>query len=122
MRRKVLLPLAVLVVAAGVAVWWQQGGTGGPVGDGAARRYFARIVDAAMAKDFDALCRLNSSVGTCEFELNYICRNPATGGPLQQSKEELERNCPCQFLPNRRTSWLPGTSRAGVTPSAGGSS
>ena len=93
MKRKVLLSLAIVVIAAGVAVWWQQGGFGGPVSDAAARRYFAQIVNAAMAKDFDALCRLNGSVGTCEFELNYICRNPDTSGPLQQTKEELERNC-----------------------------
>jgi hypothetical protein len=92
-RKFMLLAIAVLLVA-GVAVWWQQGGFGGPVSDGAARRYFARVVDAAMAKDFDGLCRLNGSVGTCEFELNYICRNPDTGGPLHQTKGELERNCP----------------------------
>ncbi|MGH9004099.1 MAG: hypothetical protein ACRDYV_13325, partial [Acidimicrobiia bacterium] len=36
---------------------------------------------AAQAKDFDALCRLNSTVGTCEFELRNICPENFGSGP-----------------------------------------
>jgi hypothetical protein len=92
-RSKVQISLLVLAVPIGVWVWWMQGGFGGPVSDPAARGYFARIVAAAQAKDFDALCRLNSSVGPCEFEMNAVCRDPVRGGPLQMSREQMEQEC-----------------------------
>ena len=93
MKARVLVPLAAFVLGLGVLVWWQQGGFGGPVSDGAARRYFSQIVAAAEAKDFAALCRLNASVGTCEFELRGVCPDPATGGPLSPSRQDLDREC-----------------------------
>lgn len=93
MRPKLLVPLSALLAAIGGWLWWSQGGFGGPVSDGAARRYFARIAAAAEAKDFDALCRLNASVGTCEFDLRGACSDPVTGSPLFPTREQLEREC-----------------------------
>jgi hypothetical protein len=81
MKPKLLLPLAAVAGVIGVWIWWMQGGFGGPVSDGAARSYFDRIVAAAQAKDFEALCRLNSSVGTCEFELRGVCPESFGSGP-----------------------------------------
>lgn len=92
MKPKLLVPLLVALVGIGGWVWWSQGGLGGPIGDGAARSYFARIVAAAEAKDFDALCRLNASVGTCQFELRGACADPA-GAPLFPTPEALEQEC-----------------------------
>ena len=96
-RKKFLLPVAVIAVAVGVWVWWQQGGLGGPVSDQAARQYFSRIVAAAQAKDFEALCRLNASVGTCQEELRVYCPEsfPVApgGGPAFPAGEDLEREC-----------------------------
>src|SRR5437867_1565626 len=65
MRRNLILAVVAVAVGLGVWLWWQQGGFGGPVSDAAARRYFDRIVAVAQAKDFQALCRLNGTVGTC---------------------------------------------------------
>jgi hypothetical protein len=94
MRGKLLLSLlAVVAAVAGVWVWWLQGGFGGPVSDGAAREYFARVVAAAQAKDFAVLCRLNSSVGPCEFEMNAICPDPSVGRPLHLPREVIEEEC-----------------------------
>lgn len=97
MRPKLLIPLAVIAVAVGGWVWWQQGGLGGPVSDEAARQYFARVVEAAQAKDFDALCRLSASVGTCEAELRVYCPEGFAGeagtGPEFPAGEELEQEC-----------------------------
>ena len=118
MTKKVLIPLAVAAVAVGVWIWWQQGGVGGPVSEEAARRYFARIVAAAEAKDFDALCRLNSSVGTCEFEMRAFCR-PPTGGPLNPGREELERWCRAS-VPEEPPEIVSSTYRPGRDGSVGG--
>jgi hypothetical protein len=95
MRPKLLVPIAVVVAAVGVWIWWQQGGFGGPVSDEAARSYFQRIVAAAQAKDFDALCRLNSSVGTCEFELRGVCPENFGSGPAPSfpQGEALKQVC-----------------------------
>jgi hypothetical protein len=93
LRVRVLAPVLAVVVVVGVWVWWMQGGLGGPVGDSAARTYFARIVVAAQAKDFPALCRLNSSVGPCEFEMNAYCPDPAVPRPLQIPRDILEQEC-----------------------------
>ncbi|MGH8992876.1 MAG: hypothetical protein ACRDZ7_15310, partial [Acidimicrobiia bacterium] len=94
-RAKVLVPLLAVAVVAGAWVWWMQGGFGGPVSDEAARSYFDRIVAAARAKDFDTLCRLNSTVGTCEFELKNICpENFGTGpAPVFPQGEALDQVC-----------------------------
>jgi hypothetical protein len=95
MRRNLIL--AAVAVIAGVAfwAWWQGGGFGGPVSDEAARRYFDRIVAAAQAKDFDALCRLNSSVGTCREELRVNCPKNFGSGPAPSFPQgaALEEAC-----------------------------
>jgi hypothetical protein len=95
MKPKLLIPLVVVAAGIGAWVWWMQGGFGGPVSDGAARTYFERIVAAAEAKDFDALCRLNGSVGTCEFELRNICPENFGSGPAPSfpQGEALEQEC-----------------------------
>lgn len=95
MRPKLLIPLLAVAAAAGVWVWWLQGGFGGPVSDRAARQYFERIVAAAMAEDFDTLCRLNSSVSTCEFELRGVCPEDFGSGPAPAfpQGEELVQEC-----------------------------
>jgi hypothetical protein len=92
MSRKLLLPIVAVLAVVGVWVWWQQGGVGGAVSDQAAREYFARIVTAAQEKDFDALCRLNASQGTCEFDMRVACRPPA-GGPIDPGKKVLLEWC-----------------------------
>jgi hypothetical protein len=96
MKTKLLAPLVAIAFGVGVWVWWLQGGFGGPVSDEAARSYFARIVAAAQAKDFETLCRLSASVGTCEAELHTYCpENVPAGpsGPVFPSGEVLERLC-----------------------------
>lgn len=95
MRAKLLVGLAVLAAALGGFVWWQQGGFGGPVSDEAARRYFDRIVAAAQAKDFEALCALNGSAGTCREELRVYCPENYGSGPAPQfpKGDELEQEC-----------------------------
>jgi hypothetical protein len=96
-RAKLLVPLGVLLGAVGAWIWWQQGGLGGPVSDAAARHYFSRIVAAAQAKDLEALCRLNSSVGTCQAELRVYCPESFPvgpgGGPEFPAGEDLEEEC-----------------------------
>src|SRR2546425_4063514 len=81
MRRTFILAAVAVVVALGLWLWWQGGGFGGPVSDAAARRYFDRIVAAAQAKDFQALCRLNGTVGTCREELRVYCPDGFGSGP-----------------------------------------
>ncbi len=92
MSRKVLLPLVGILVVVGVLLWWQQGGAGGPVSDEEARRYFAGIVSAAERQDFDALCKLNASVGTCEFDMRIAYRPPG-GGPIDPGRDVLAEWC-----------------------------
>ena len=92
MSRKLLLPIIGFVVVIGAWVWWQQGGVGGAVSDQAARKYFARIVTAAQQKDFDTLCELNASQGTCEFDMRVACR-PPDGGPIDPGKKVLLEWC-----------------------------
>jgi len=96
MKTRFLLPAALAVaIAAGGWLWWQGGGFGRPVSDAAARRYFNKIVAAAMAKDFDELCRHNGSVGTCEAELRVYCPTEfgSGGAPSFLKGEALEQAC-----------------------------
>jgi hypothetical protein len=95
MRAKLLIGFAVLAAGLGGLVWWQQGGFGGPVSDEAARRYFDRIVAAAQAKDFETLCNLNGSAGTCREELRVYCPESYGSGPAPRfpKGEELEQGC-----------------------------
>jgi hypothetical protein len=64
--------LALLAVAAGVW-WWTSSGAEKPVTEAEARRYIDRIVAAAQARDFDAVCKLNGSVGNCRDQLRKGC-------------------------------------------------
>jgi hypothetical protein len=117
--RKVLLSLGVaLLLVVGAVIWWQQGGVGGPVSDQAARKYFARVVTAAQRKDFDSLCRLNASVGTCQFDLRIACRPPA-GGPIDPGKEILTEWCR-QAVPTEEPQVSSSTHRPGRSGSVGG--
>lgn len=98
MSRKPLLSIIGILGVIGVWVWWQQGGVGGAVSDQAARKYFARIVTAAQQKDFDTLCQLNASQGTCEFDMRIACRPPA-GGPIDPGKQALLEWCQAAVPP-----------------------
>lgn len=62
---------------------------------GASRDATGFTVYAAQDKDFDALCRLNASVGTCEFELRGVCSESFGSGPVPQfpQGEDLQREC-----------------------------
>ena len=95
MRTKLLVLIAVAAAAVGLWVWWLQGGFGGPVSDQAARAYFERIVAAAEAKDFAALCRLNGSPNVCRHELGVYCPESLGSGPVPQVPKgsELEQEC-----------------------------
>jgi hypothetical protein len=118
MSRKLLLPIVGVVVIVGTVIWWQQGGVGGPVGDQAARKYFARIVTAAQQKDFDALCKLNASKGTCEFDMRIACRPPA-GGPIDPGKEVLREWCRAG-VPSQPPEVVSSVQRPGRSGSVGG--
>jgi hypothetical protein len=95
MRRNLIVAAVAVVAGLGVWVWWQQGGFGGPVSDAAARRYFDRIVAAAQAKDFDALCRFNGSVSNCQAELRINCPENLGSGPAPSFPpgEALQEAC-----------------------------
>ncbi|MGH9011176.1 MAG: hypothetical protein ACRDYF_15185 [Acidimicrobiia bacterium] len=112
-----MLLVGVLVLV-GVWTWWQQGGVGGPVSDEAARNYFARIVTAAQAKDFDALCKLNASQGTCEFDMRLACRPPA-GGPIDPGREALMEWCK-EAVPTQAPEIVSLAHREGQSGSVGG--
>lgn len=118
MSRKLLLPIVGLLALVGVWIWWQQGGVSGPVSDEAARKYFARIAMAAQQKDFAALCKLNASVGTCEFDLRIACRPPA-GGPIDPGKEVLLEWCRAG-VPAQPPEILSSVDRPGRSGSVGG--
>jgi len=118
MSRKRLLPIVGIVVVLGVFIWWQQGGIGGPVSDKAARSYFARIVTAAQQKDFDALCKLNASQGTCDFDLRIACR-PPVGGPIDPGEQVLIEWCK-QAVPTQAPAIISSEHREGRSGSVGG--
>ena len=95
-RPKVWVPgVAAAIAAVGAWLWWQGGGFGGPVSDSSARGYFSRIVDAAMAQDFDELCRFNGSESNCREELRVYCpENFGSGAaPKFLRGDELEATC-----------------------------
>lgn len=118
MNRKLLVPVVATLVVLGGFIWWQQGGLGGPVSDKAARDYFARIARAAQAKDFDALCKLNASQGTCEFDMRIACRPPA-GGPIDPGKQVLMEWCQ-QAVPAQPPAIISSAHREARSGSVGG--
>lgn len=92
-RRVRRLLIAVPFLAAAWAAWgWYWGDFLGPVTDAEARGYFAKAVNAVEHKDFDALCRLNSSYGTCHAELQHECPESFPDLHLPEG-EELEQVC-----------------------------
>ena len=93
-RRLRLLFIGVPVLVAAWAAWgWYWGDFLGPVTETEARGYFAKAVDAAQRKDFDALCRLNSSYGTCHAELQHECPDRFPNPLVFPEGEELNRVC-----------------------------
>lgn len=118
MSRRVVVPVFAVLVVLGAWIWWQQGGLGGPVSDEAARRYFSRIVAAAERNDFDALCELNASRGSCEFDLRIACRPPA-GGPIDPGREVLMQWCR-EAVPAEPPMIVASTDRPGRSGSVGG--
>ena len=77
-RRRVLAFLLVVSAAAGVW-WWTAGGAEKPVTEAEARRFLGQIVAAAQAKDFEAVCDLNGSVGNCRDQLRKGCDDTPFG-------------------------------------------
>ena len=73
MKVRLLLPVLLVIVAGAGAWWWFMGGADKAVTEAEARRYLSRIVAAAQARDFNALCRLNGSVGNCRTQLDQGC-------------------------------------------------
>src|SRR5581483_3663073 len=92
-RRLRRLLIAVAIFAAAWAAWgWYWGDFLGQVSEAEARGYFSKAVDAVQRKDFDGLCRLNSSYGTCHTELQNYC--PESFPDLHFPEgEELDRAC-----------------------------
>lgn len=75
MKIRLLIPI-VLVIAAGIGVWWWFFGAAGaeiPVSEAEARRYLDRIVEAAEKKDLEAVCHLNGAVANCRHQLDRGC-------------------------------------------------
>ena len=90
---RLLALFAVLAVAGVGGWWWFFGGAETPVSDGQARRYLGRMVAAAQAKDFEALCGLNGSVGNCRRMLDTAC-DPSTAPPAISCKETVPTDPP----------------------------
>lgn len=69
MRLRRLIPVVAVAVGGWVAWGLYWGDFRGPITDAEARGFLKRIVAAARAKDFEALCGLNSSVSRCRDDL-----------------------------------------------------
>lgn len=93
-RARLLVPLAlVAVVGVGGAWWWFGGGAENPVSEAEARRYLDRMVVAARAQDFEALCELNGSVSNCRRMLETAC-DPSTAPPAISCTETVPKEPP----------------------------
>jgi hypothetical protein len=79
MKRRLLLVLLVIAIAATGVWWWTAGGADKPVTEAEARRFLDRIVSAARAKDFEAVCELNGTVGNCRDQLRKGCDDTPFG-------------------------------------------
>lgn len=78
-KARLLVPVALLALMGAGAWWWFSGGADIPVTEAEARRYLDRMVAAAEARDFEALCELNGSVLNCRRQLDIGCDDaPAT--------------------------------------------
>jgi hypothetical protein len=92
-KARLLVPLALLSVTAVGAWWWFFGGAETPVSEADARSYLNRMVAAAQAGDFEALCTLNGSVGNCRRMLETAC-DPSTAPPVISCKETVPEDPP----------------------------
>jgi hypothetical protein len=92
-KPRFLIPLVLLAAAGLGAWWWFFGGAETPVSEAEARRYLDRMVVAAQARDFEALCRLNGAVLNCERTLDTGC-DPSTGPPAISCKDTVPEEPP----------------------------
>lgn len=92
-RVRFWVPLALVVVAGAGAWWWFFGGAETPVSEADARRYLDRMVTAAQARDFEALCDLNGSFGNCRRMLDTAC-DPSTAPPTISCKDTVPEQSP----------------------------
>jgi hypothetical protein len=92
-KARLLALLAVLAVVGVGAWWWFFGGAEASISEDEARRYLGRMVAAARSKDFDALCKLNGSVGNCQRTLDTAC-DPSTAPPAISCKETVPADPP----------------------------
>jgi len=76
MQRRVLGLGGLLVtgLVAAALLWWPHGTDAGSkaVTEAEARRFLAKIVAAAQAHDFDAMCALNGAVSNCRDQLGMV--------------------------------------------------
>ena len=87
-KARLLVPLALLATAGLGVWWWSFGGAETPVSEADARRYLDRMVAAAHARDFEALCRLNGAVLNCKRTLDTAC-DPSTAPPVISCKDTV---------------------------------
>jgi hypothetical protein len=81
MKRRAL-GLAVLVLLIGVPVWvFTHRSSPRRVSEAEARDYLGRIVAAAQARDFEAMCAFNHAVSNCQHLLDYVGRDTAPSEP-----------------------------------------
>jgi hypothetical protein len=92
-KARLLVLFAVLAVAGIGGWWWFFGGAETSVSEDQARRYLGRMVAAAQAKDFEALCELNGAVGNCRRTLDTAC-DPSTAPPAISCKETVPADPP----------------------------
>lgn len=91
-RRLVLL---VVLAAAGIGGWWWFfGGAETPVSEADARRYLDRMVTAAQAGDFEALCNLNGAVANCKRQLETGCDPTPFTEPIVSCKDTVPPDPP----------------------------
>jgi hypothetical protein len=87
-KARLLVPLALLAALGFGAWWWFFGGAETRVSEALARRYLDRMVAAAQARDFEALCDLNGAVLNCERTLDTAC-DPSTAPPAISCKDTV---------------------------------
>lgn len=92
MTRPRLFAIVIGIVGVG-GWWWLFGGAEASVSEDQARRYLDRMVAAAQAKNFEALCDLNGSVGNCQRMLDTAC-DPSTAPPAISCKETVPADPP----------------------------
>jgi hypothetical protein len=92
-KARLVVPLALVAAALLGVWWWSASGAETPVSEAEARRYLDRMVAAARAKDFEALCHLNGAVLNCERQLDTAC-DPSTALPAISCKDTVPHEPP----------------------------